>query len=120
MRVSGQGAYTARYSAELSVRGTTAYTSTWQTRGTARGNAILIWDVSGASPVLVDSVIVQPDIADDSEDCPGLSARAVDVTTDADEIVNDGFNHRFRDTRLHGDDHGIRESTRRGARRYGR
>jgi hypothetical protein len=63
MRVTGQGAYTARFTAELSVRGTTAYTSTWGTRGTARGNAILIWDVSGPTPLLVDSVIVQSNIA---------------------------------------------------------
>jgi hypothetical protein len=63
MRVSGHGAYAARFSAELSVRGTTAYTSTWGTRGGTRGNAILIWDVSGPTPLLVDSVIVQPSIA---------------------------------------------------------
>ncbi|MFN2565080.1 MAG: LVIVD repeat-containing protein [Gemmatimonadaceae bacterium] len=63
MSVSGQGNYTARYTAELAVRGTTAYTSTWGTRGTARGNAIMIWDVSGATPQLVDSVIVEPSIS---------------------------------------------------------
>ncbi|MDQ3997521.1 MAG: hypothetical protein M3303_10980 [Gemmatimonadota bacterium] len=63
MRVTGQGAYSARFTAELSVRGNTAYTSTWGIRGTARGNAIMIWDVSGARPTLLDSVIVQPSIA---------------------------------------------------------
>jgi hypothetical protein len=63
MSVVGQGAYTRRYVAELSVRGTTAYTSTWGNRGGVRGNAILIWDVSGTTPTLVDSVIVQPNIA---------------------------------------------------------
>jgi hypothetical protein len=63
LRVTGQGAYTARFTAELSVRGSTAYTSTWGTRAGVRGNAILIWDVSGARPLLVDSVIVQPSIA---------------------------------------------------------
>ena len=62
MRVAGQGAYSGRFTAELSVRGTTAYTSTWGTRGGARGNAIMIWDVSGSTPTLVDSVIVQPNI----------------------------------------------------------
>lgn len=63
MRVTGQGTYTARFIAELSVHGNTAYTSTWGLRGGARGNAIMIWDVSGATPLLVDSVIVQPNIA---------------------------------------------------------
>ena len=62
MRVTGLGEYTGRYTAELSVRGATAYTSTWGARGTVRGNAIMIWDVAGATPTLVDSVIVQPNI----------------------------------------------------------
>ncbi len=63
MSVLGQGTYTRRYTAELSVRGTTAYTSTWGSRGGVRGNAIVIWDVSGAMPVVVDSVIVESNIA---------------------------------------------------------
>jgi hypothetical protein len=63
MRVTGHGTYAARFNAELSVRGNTAYTSTWGTRDGARGNAIMIWDVSGPTPVLVDSVIVEPNIA---------------------------------------------------------
>jgi hypothetical protein len=63
MTVAGHGDYTGRFTAELSVRGNTAYTSTWGTRGNARGNAVMIWDVSGAAPVLVDSVIVEPNIS---------------------------------------------------------
>jgi hypothetical protein len=63
MRVTGHGEYSGRFTAELSVRGNTAYTSSWGTRGSARGNAIMIWDVSGTTPTLVDSVIVQPGIA---------------------------------------------------------
>lgn len=63
LTVSGLGGYTRRYVAELSVRGTTAYTSTWGNRGGIRGNAIVIWDVSGAVPTVVDSVIVQPNIS---------------------------------------------------------
>jgi len=47
----------------LWVHGNTAYTSTWGTRTMSgvqsRGNAIKIWDVSGALPGLVDSVIVE-------------------------------------------------------------
>jgi len=54
----GLGAVTDRYTAEVWVHGTTAYTSTWGTRGATRGNAIKIWDVSGPSPILADSVIV--------------------------------------------------------------
>ncbi|MCC6245156.1 MAG: hypothetical protein IT353_20090 [Gemmatimonadaceae bacterium] len=56
----GLGSVNERFTAELWVRGTTAYTTTWGTRsGTGRGNAIKIWDVSAnAPPVLVDSIIV--------------------------------------------------------------
>jgi len=67
MQVTGEGRYVARYTAELSVRGNTAYTSTWGTRGsttgTASGNAILVWDVSGPTPEVVDSVIVGPNVS---------------------------------------------------------
>jgi hypothetical protein len=62
MTVAGRGAYTTRYTAELSVRGNTAYTSTWGERAGARGNAILIWDVSTTTPILVDSVLVGPNV----------------------------------------------------------
>lgn len=54
----GVGAVNERFTSELWVRGTTAYTSTWGTRGGNRGNAIKIWDVSAAAPRLVDSVLV--------------------------------------------------------------
>ncbi len=62
LSVEGRGAVDERYSAELSVRGTDAYTTTWGNRNvdgvSARGNAIKIWDVSKAAPSFVDSVIV--------------------------------------------------------------
>lgn len=62
----GQGIVGDRYTAELWVRGNTAYTTTWGTRTVndvqARGNAVKIWDVSASAPVLVDSLIV-PDAA---------------------------------------------------------
>jgi hypothetical protein len=55
----GLGAVNERFTAEVWVRGTTAYTTTWGTRsGTGRGNAIKIWDVSANTPALVDSIIV--------------------------------------------------------------
>src|SRR3712207_425956 len=63
MEVVGHGAYSRRYTAEVAVRGNTAYTSTWGMRGANWGNAIIVWDVSGPTPVLVDSVIVQPSIS---------------------------------------------------------
>ena len=57
--VDGLGAVSSRYTAEVAVRGTTAYTSTWGRRGAMLGNAIYVWDVSGATPQLVDSALVE-------------------------------------------------------------
>jgi hypothetical protein len=55
----GLGTVADRYTAELWVRGTTAYTTTWGTRSaTGRGNAIKIWDVTTNTPALVDSLLV--------------------------------------------------------------
>lgn len=56
--VRGHGDVSDRFTAEVWVRGTTAYTSTWGTRGITPGNAVKIWDVTTATPTLVDSVIV--------------------------------------------------------------
>lgn len=58
LAVLGHGADTARFTAEIAVRGNTAYTTTWSFRGQNPGNKINIWDVSGNTPTLVDSVIV--------------------------------------------------------------
>ena len=58
LTVLGQGTVAERYTSELWVRGATAYTSSWGTRGVIAGNAVKIWDVSGSTPSLVDSVIV--------------------------------------------------------------
>lgn len=57
MRILGGGLDTNRYTSEIAVRGTTAYTTSWGRRR-AQGNKLSIWDVSGDAPVLVDSVIV--------------------------------------------------------------
>jgi hypothetical protein len=58
MTVLGCGDFKpARISAEISVRGTTAYTTTWG-NATAAGSAFYIWDVTGNTPTLVDSVKV--------------------------------------------------------------
>lgn len=58
LTVLGRAAVNERYTSEVWVRGTTAYTSTWGTRGGVRGNTIKIWDVTQPTPVLVDSVLV--------------------------------------------------------------
>jgi hypothetical protein len=65
--VRGQGAVTARYTAELSTlfdtRGSFAYTSTWGRRtgascaATNCGNVVYVWNVAGATPRVVDSLV---------------------------------------------------------------
>lgn len=58
----GQGLVPDRYTGELWVVGSTAYTTTWGTRTVngvqARGDAVKIWNVSDAQPVLVDSLLI--------------------------------------------------------------
>ena len=58
MTVLGLGAVRDRYTAEVAARGSYAYTSTWGRRGIVPGDAVKVWDVRGATPQLVDSVIV--------------------------------------------------------------
>jgi hypothetical protein len=57
MHTLGAGTESDRYTAEIAVRGSLAYTTTWQVRK-VQGNKVDIWDVSGNTPQLVDSVIV--------------------------------------------------------------
>jgi hypothetical protein len=58
MTVLGCGDFQpARTTAEISVRGTTAYTTTWS-NSSAAGSVFYIWDVAGNTPALVDSVRV--------------------------------------------------------------
>ncbi len=56
----GQGGVPERFTSELSVQNGWAYTGTWS-GGSSRmvGNALKIWNVSGNTPVLVDSIIVE-------------------------------------------------------------
>lgn len=56
--VLGLGAVPERFTSELWVHGSYAYTGSWSRRGVNVGNALKIWNVSGTTPVLVDSVIV--------------------------------------------------------------
>ena len=55
--VTGCGLVDSRYTAEVAVRDSIAYTTTWGFRG-AQGNLVAIWRVTGPQPILVDSVIV--------------------------------------------------------------
>ena len=57
LAVLGNGEVQDRFTGEIWVQGTTAYTTTWGNRGTP-GNAVKIWDVGGNVPTLVDSLIV--------------------------------------------------------------
>jgi hypothetical protein len=63
MQTLGLGSVTARYTAEVAARGTLAYTTSWANRGGVFGNAIYIWDVSGNTPALVDTVIVSGSVS---------------------------------------------------------
>src|SRR6476619_3449967 len=45
-----------RTTGEINVRGTTAYTTTWNNASPT--SALYVWDVSGNVPALVDSVLV--------------------------------------------------------------
>ena len=59
LSVVGHGDMNARYMAEVWTRGNVAYTTSWGTRDGHLGNAIHIWNIAGATPVLVDSLIVE-------------------------------------------------------------
>src|SRR5438094_454453 len=63
LQTLGGGAVATRYTGEIAVRGTTAYTTTALKR-VATGNAVFIWDVSGNTPLLVDSLIMAPTVSD--------------------------------------------------------
>lgn len=58
MPVLGAGLDTLRYTAEVTARGSIAYTTTWGFRGANPGNRINVWDVSGNAPVLIDTLTV--------------------------------------------------------------
>jgi LVIVD repeat-containing protein len=62
LHVDGRGNVAERFTAEVWVVGSVAYTTTWGARTVddvrSVGNAIKIWSVDGPTPVLVDSLIV--------------------------------------------------------------
>lgn len=62
LRLEGHGLVADRFTAEVWVVGNVAYTTTWGARTLdgirSFGNAIKVWDVSGTTPVLIDSLII--------------------------------------------------------------
>jgi hypothetical protein len=58
LEVLGTGALSSRYSAEISVGATHAYSSTWGTRSGAKGDMVYVWNIAQPQPALVDSVQV--------------------------------------------------------------
>jgi hypothetical protein len=54
----GTGVVTERWTAEVAAAGNVAYTSTWGGFGRFVGNALKIWNVTGNTPVLADSIIL--------------------------------------------------------------
>ena len=63
LSVLGRGDMTARFMAEVWTHGNVAYTSSWGARqnngASLVGNAVHIWRIEGAVPVLADSLIVE-------------------------------------------------------------
>ncbi len=58
MTVLGLGQVTDRITAEVTVRGDIAYTTTWGQLGTNVGDQIKVWNVAGPVPALIRSVTV--------------------------------------------------------------
>lgn len=59
LEILGLGSVNERFSAEVAARGDVAYTTTWSNRAGNPGNIVKIWDVSGALPVLMDSLVIR-------------------------------------------------------------
>jgi hypothetical protein len=60
--VAGGNNVTERFSADLWVKGSVAYTGTWggAPREGARGNAVKIWSLSGSgAPAIADSIVIE-------------------------------------------------------------
>jgi hypothetical protein len=95
----GKGTVPDRFTAELWVNGTTVYTTTWGTRTVnnvqARGNAVKIWDVSSAQPVLVDSLIIEgATTLGDIQTTPDGKYLVVATESDGSIVVYDASNPR--------------------------
>ena len=62
MNLLGSGVVTERYTSEVAAVGNHAYTGTWGFREVGNlgipGNVIKVWNVSGSTPLLADSVVI--------------------------------------------------------------
>ncbi len=76
----GSGAIANRYTGEVTARGNYAYTSTWGQRNGNYGNAFHVWNVTTATPALVETVVVPP--------VPGAMYPV--ITTGDIEVSDDG------------------------------
>ncbi|MEX0893732.1 MAG: hypothetical protein WEB88_16315 [Gemmatimonadota bacterium] len=56
--VVGHGQVPERYTAEVAIHGSWAYTSSWSNRGGNPGNKVVVWNIAGDEPVATDSLIV--------------------------------------------------------------
>lgn len=88
----GQGAISSRFTSDLWVHGTAAYTGTWGIRSSAQGNAagntLHTWDITNpASPILTDSLTI------DARTLNDVKVRASgDLGVITHERSNDGAN----------------------------
>lgn len=90
LAVTGQGVVSTRFTSDLWVHGSHAYTGTWSCRGGSNcGDRVLAWDISDpANPSLTDSVIVDARTVND-----------VKVRSDGTLAV---ITHEFSSDGLHG------------------
>lgn len=90
--VVGRGTITARWTSDLWVAGTAAYTGTWGNRGIGQprvGDRLYVWDVlDPAQPTLVDSVVVDAGTVNDVK----IRAPGGDLAVITHEDSQDGLN----------------------------
>ena len=54
----GAGTVAERWTAEIAVRDGFAYTTTWGARNNLRGDVVKVWNISGSTPLLLDSLVL--------------------------------------------------------------
>lgn len=70
------------WTAEVAVHGTRAYTTTYASSAVARGNYVNIWDVSGNTPVLIDTLAIPGEVARTSDIAISDDAALMVVSTE--------------------------------------
>src|SRR6185369_107593 len=58
LTILGHADVPERFTSEIAATGTWVYTGTWNNRA-APGNVVKIWNATAATPVLVDSLVIQ-------------------------------------------------------------